>query len=498
MIDVILGQLISNQEYFGRVWPYLKEDYFEKGPARILYNSIKSHVDAYNGIPSKVALDLVVNNSNLNEVDFKGVSTLLGNLKTEPESVDWLVPETEKYVQRRAMYNATVKIVQIQTNADKPLNQRDKRLPDVGAIPDIMRDALSVCFDSSIGHSWMEDYEARWLSYQNKTRKIPFKLNMLNKITKGGVEIGTLNIILAGVNVGKSLGLCSLTADYLQSGKNVLYISMEMAEEVVAKRIDANLLDVTMDDIDDGKISYPEYKSKMERWRKANVLGELYIKQYPIGGAHALTFKALLNELKLKKAFKPDIIVVDYLGICASSRIKVFSENSYTLVKAIAEELRALAVEERVPVWTAAQTTRGGWDNSDITMSDIAESAGLSHTADFILAAIETEDLATQGVQLMKQIKSRYGDKSIFNKFNLCVKKGNQRWYEEDGPSAPVIPESQMTDEIIIKACVAAKETIPVTEESIQLSNIEEMNKVHRISSASRAELDDLAAKLTF
>ncbi|EQA7786784.1 DnaB-like helicase C-terminal domain-containing protein [Acinetobacter baumannii] len=498
MIDIILGQLISNQEYFGKVWPYLKEDYFEKGPARILYNSIKKHVDSYNGVPSKVALDLVVNNSNLNEIDFNGTSTLLNSLKLEKESCDWLVPETEKYVRNRAMYNATVKIVQIQTNAEKPINQRDKRLPDVGAIPDIMKEALSVCFDSSIGHSWMDDYEARWLSYQNKTRKIPFKLNMLNKITKGGVEIGTLNIILAGVNVGKSLGLCSLAADYLQSGKNVLYISMEMAEEVVAKRIDANLLDVTMDDIDDGKISYPEYKSKMERWRKSNVLGQLYIKQYPIGGAHSLTFKALLNELRLKKGFVPDVIVVDYLGICASSRIKVFSENSYTLVKAIAEELRALAVECGVPIWTAAQTTRGGWDNSDITMGDIAESAGLSHTADFILAVIETEDLVAQGVQLMKQIKSRYGDKTINNKFNLCVKKGNQRWYEADGPSAPVIPPEMMSDEIIIKACVDAKDSVPITDESLKLSNIEEMNKVHRVSAASRSELDDLAASLKF
>ncbi|QHJ74006.1 replication and recombination DNA helicase [Acinetobacter phage vB_AbaM_Lazarus] len=498
MIDIILGQLISNQEYFGKVWPYLKEEYFDKGPARILYNSIKKHVDAYHGVPSKVVLDLVVNNSSLNEVDFNGTTTLLNNLKTEKESIDWLVPETEAFIKKRAIYNATVKIVQIQNNADKPINQRDKRLPDVGAIPDIMKEALAVCFDSSIGHNWMDDYESRWLSYQNKARKIPFKLSILGKITKGGVEIGTLNIILAGVNVGKSLGLCSLTADYLQSGKNVLYISMEMAEEVVAKRIDANLLDISMDDLDDGHVSYPEYKARMERWRRANVLGQLYIKQYPIGGAHALTFKALLNELKLKKGFKPDVIVVDYLGICASSRIKVFSENSYTLVKAIAEELRALAVEEGVPIWTAAQTTRGGWDNSDITMSDIAESAGLSHTADFILAAIETEELAAQGVQLMKQIKSRYGDKSINNKFTLCVKKGNQRWYEADGPSAPVIPDEMMTDDIIIKACVDAKENIPITEESIKLSNREELEKVHRISAASRSELEDLAAQLNF
>lgn len=490
MIDIILGQLVSNQDYFGRVWPYLKEDYFEKGPARNIFNSIKKHVDAYNGIPSKVALDMVINNSTLPETEFEGTKTLLGNLKIEKESCDWLVPETEKYIQKRAMKIATMEIVRIQTNADKPLSQRDKRMPDVGAIPDIMKEALAVCFDGSIGHNWMDDYEARWLSYLNKARKIPFSKNILNKITKGGVEIGTLNILLAGVNVGKSLGLCSLAADYLQSGKNVLYISMEMAEEVVAKRIDANLLDVSMDDIDEGKMTYQEYKSKMERWRKSNVLGELYIKQYPIGGAHALTFKALLNELKLKKGFVPDVIIVDYLGICGSSRIKVFTENSYTLVKAIAEELRALAVEMGLPVWTAAQTTRNGWDNSDITMGDIAESAGLSHTADFILAVIETDDLAAQGVQLFKQIKSRYGDKMIFNKFTMCVKKGNQRWYEEDGPSAPVIPEAMMSDKIIIDACVGAREDVPVTQESIDLHKPTELEKVHRVAAATRSELD--------
>ncbi|ADG59979.1 gp41 replication and recombination DNA helicase [Acinetobacter phage Acj9] len=496
MIDVILGQLISNQEYFGRVWPYLNEDYFEKGPAQIVFNSIKHHVDKYNGVPSKVALDIAIQNSKISDAEFSGTVKLLSLLKTEKESLDWLIPETEAFVKDVAIQNATMKIIQIQVNSQKDAKHRDKRIPDVGAIPDIMKEAISICFDTSVGHSWLDDYEARWLEYQNKSRKIPFKLNILNRITKGGVETGTLNIILAGVNVGKSLGLCSLAADYLQSGKNVLYISMEMAEHVVAKRIDANLLDVTMDDLDEGHVSYAEYKNKMERWRKSNVLGQLYIKQYPIGGANALTFKALLNELKLKKGFVPDVIIVDYLGICASARIKVFSENSYTLVKAIAEELRALAVEEQVPVWTAAQTTRGGWDSSDITMGDIAESAGLSHTADFILAAIETEDLALQGVQLMKQIKSRYGDKMINNKFNLAVKKGNQRWHEVDGPSAPVIPD--VSEAEIIAACVGAKEDIPITDESIELTKMAEMDKVHRVAAASRSELDDFVNQINF
>lgn len=483
MIDVILGQLVANQDYFGRVWPYLNEEYFEKGPARILYNSIKKHVDDYNGVPSKVALNLAVSNAKVGDSELKGANELLQQLSDEKESCDWLIPETEKFVQKVAMYNATSRIIQIQSNADLPLEQRNRKIPDIGAIPDIMRDALSVCFDSSIGHNWMDDYESRWLSYQNKTRKIPFKMGILNRITKGGAENATLNILLAGSNVGKSLGLCSLAADYLQMGKNVLYISMEMAEEVCAKRIDANLLDVTLDDIDDGKVSYPEYKSKMERWRKSNVLGQLYIKQYATGGANANTFRALINELKLKKGFVPDVIFIDYLGICASARIKQYTENSYTLVKAIAEELRALAFETNTCVWSAAQTTRNGWDASDMSMSDVAESAGLVHTADFMLGIIETEELAQQGLQLIKQLKSRYGDKMINNKFTLAVKKGNQRWIEPDGETAPKIPAA--------------------SDHEMEISNAaqntqEHLNKVHRVQAASRTELEDLADQIKF
>ena len=483
MIDVILGQLIANQDYFGRVWPYLNEDYFEKGPARILYNSIRKHVNDYNGVPSKVALNLALSNSRAGEVELKGANDLLNSLSDHPESCDWLIPETEKYIQKVAMYNATSRIIQIQTNADLPPEQRNRKIQDVGAIPDIMRDALSVCFDSSVGHNWMDDYEARWLSYQNKTRKIPFKLSILNRITKGGAENATLNILLAGSNVGKSLGLCTLAADYLQTGKNVLYITMEMAEEVCAKRIDANLLDVTLDDIDDGKISYPEYKSKMERWRKANVLGQLYIKQYATGGANANTFRALINELKLKKGFVPDVIIIDYLGICGSCRIKQYTENSYTLVKAIAEELRALAFDTNTLIWSAAQTTRGGWDASDMSMSDVAESAGLVHTADFMLGVIETEELAQQGLQLIKQLKSRYGDKMINNKFTLVVKKGNQRWVEPDGETAPKIPAASDHEMEISHA---------------RQTTQEHMNKVHRVQAASRSELEDLADQIKF
>lgn len=484
MIDVILGQLLCNQDYFGRVWPYLDEEYFEKGPAKTLFNSIRKHVIDYNGVPSKVALNIALSNSKVNDTELKGATELLGRLSDEKESTDWLIPETEKYVQKVAMYNATSRIIQIQQNADLPPEQRKRGIPDVGAIPEIMRDALSICFDSSVGHNWLDDYEARWATYQYKTSKIPFKLNILNKITKGGAEYATLNILLAGSNVGKSLGLCSLAADYLQTGKNVLYISMEMSEEVCAKRIDANLLDVTLDDIDDGKITYAEYKSKMERWRESNVLGKLYIKQYATGGANANTFRALINELKLKKNFVPDIIIVDYLGICGSCRIKQYTENSYTLVKAIAEELRALAFDTKTCIWSAAQTTRGAWDTSDMSMGDVAESAGLVHTADFMLGVIETEELAQQGLQLIKQLKSRYGDKMINNKFQLAVKKGNQRWSEIDGEAHSIPPKTTSTF------------SKPKTETLTKAPDVGRV--VHQVNAPSRSELDDLVNDLKF
>ena len=473
MVETILSHLMFNRTYFSKVWPYMSDEYFDQGPGKTLFKLMKNHVDEYNNVPSVTAMDLALSNSSLSEVEVQGAHELLTELKDTPEDQNWLVKETEKFVQKQAMFNATSRIIEIQTNADLPPGKRDKKLPDIGAIPDIMRDALAICFDSNLGHDWMEDYEARWLSYQNKTRKVAFKIPMLNKITKGGAEIGTLNVLMAGVNVGKSLGLCSLAADYMQCGRDVLYISMEMAEEVCAKRIDSNLLDVTLDDIDDGNISYAEYKMKMEKWRSTKTLGRLKMKQYPTGGANANTFRAYLNELKLKENFVPEVIIVDYLGICGSARIKQYTENSYTLVKAIAEELRALAVETQTVLWTGAQTGRSAWDASDMEMGDVAESAGLPATADFMLGVIETEELAQQGVQLMKQIKSRYGDKNYFNKFNLGVKKGNQRWYELDNDDANKVMENPQVKEAV--------------------------GKMQRVADTnSRAKLDQLAAEMKF
>ncbi len=477
VVETILSHLIFNQGYFAKVWPYMDSEYFEHGPAKNVFTLLQKHINEYSSVPSLNALNIALSNSSLGESEAEGAQKLLDKLADTPEDLSWLVKETEKYVQSHAMYNATSKIIEIQTNAELPPEKRNKKLPDIGAIPDIMRQALSISFDSYIGHDWMDDYEARWLAYQNKARKVPFLMNILNKITKGGAETGTLNILMAGVNVGKSLGLCSLAADYLQTGKNVLYISMEMAEHVCSKRIDANLLDVSMDDIDNGNVSYAEYKGKMEKWRQKNTLGRLVIKQYPTGGAHANTFRALLNELKLKKNFVPDVIMIDYLGICASCRIRQYTENSYTLVKAIAEELRALAVETETVVWSAAQVGRGAWDASDMNMSDIAESAGLPATADFMLAVIETEELAQMEQQLIKQIKSRYGDKNKNNKFSVGVKKGNQRWVEiaQEGGDKPT----------------------PVSETSGGQQRVAEQNRIAKVE-VSRAKLDALAEDMKF
>ncbi|QUL77717.1 DNA primase-helicase subunit [Escherichia phage UPEC07] len=476
VVETILSQLLFNKEYFVKVWPYLNSTYFEKGPAKTLFNTINEHVKEYQAVPTKTALDIALDNSDLSEVEYEGTKKLLGVLADTPEDQEWLVRETEKYVQKSAMFNATSRIIEIQSNAELPKDKRDKRIPDIGAIPDIMRDALSICFDSALGHDWLNDYEARFQTYLNKSKKVPFRINILNKITKGGVEYGTENVLLAGTNVGKSLGLCSLAADYLQTGHNVLYISMEMAEEVCAKRIDANLLDVSLDDIDEGHISWAEYKAKMEKWRASGTLGTLKIKQYPTGGAHADTFRALLNEYKLKQGFVPDVIIVDYLAICASSRLKTFTENSYGLIKMVAEELRGLAVEKNVVLWTAAQTTRGANVAAEIDMADIAESFGIAHTADFMLGVVETEEFAQMGLQLIKQLKSRYGDKNYYNKFKMGVKKGNQRWYEVDDDSAP-------------------KQGPTVKEATGEMNRQAEMNRQTRVN---RSDLDDLAAQMKF
>ena len=421
----ILSNLISNPTYFSQVYPFIELDYFS-GSSRILLDLIKNHYNEHDGIPSANALEIALERrSKITQVDYDNCLESIRTLDTVPEDLTFAINETEKFCKERAMHNAISESIRIQENAELPIDERDDRIPEIGVIADIMKKALAVGFSFDVGHEYMTDVDSRWLLYKLKTSKIPFSVKMLNIITKGGVERKTLNLLMAGVNVGKSLGLCSLAADYLMEGLNVLYISMEMAEEVVGKRIDANVLGVSMDDIDDGLISETDFKSRFTKFSKKTV-GKLQIKQFPTGNASVVHFNNLIAELKLKKNFVPDVVVVDYLGIMSSSRMK-FSENSYTLVKAIAEELRGFAIEHNVVVWSAAQTTRGGWDNSDVQMGDIAESAGLAATCDFLLALMETSELAELGQFLCKQIKSRYGDKQKWNKFTLGVDKGKQQ-----------------------------------------------------------------------
>lgn len=429
--NAIFSNLVSNQEYFARVFPHLKPEYFRDHTDRVLLKQIKKYAEKYQSLPSKQALSIMIDKlSNLSGDDYNEITDKVKSLNAVPEDLEWLVNETESFCQRQAMNNALAAGLRIKENADKPADQRDPKIPDIGAITDIMKDALSVCFDTSVGHDYFEDWAQRWQTYVQKVAKIPCGINMLNKVTHGGVERGTLNIILAGVNVGKSLGLCHLAADYLVQGLNVLYISMEMAESVVAKRIDANLINVSMDNFD--TLTEGTFGDRIKRKKELVGKGKLIIKQYPTAGAHVGHFNSLLTELRTKKDFVPDVVIVDYLGICASSRIRGGTENSYHLVKSIAEELRGFAVEHDVVVWSAAQTTRGAWGSSDVGMEDTAESAGLPATADFMIAVIETEETLAMGQQCVKQIKSRYGDKAIFNKFMIAVDKGLQRWSDVD------------------------------------------------------------------
>lgn len=400
---------------------------------------IRKHVDKYHNVPSKAALEIQIEKlKNLNTNDHEEIVSTIKSLKTAPEDLQWLVDETESYCQQQAMDNALEESIIIKENFERPKDQRDPKIKDIGYIQELMKDALSVSFNSSLGVEFFEGWEERFVKYRDKASKIPFLMNILNVITKGGVERGTLNIILAGVNVGKSLALCHMATEYILQGYNVLYISMEMSEESVSKRIEANIIDISLDDFD--KTEYTSYDARMKTAKKTCGKGRLFIKQFPTGGANVNHFNAYMNELKLKKNFVADVVIIDYLGICSSNRIR-YSENSYQMVKSIAEELRGLAIEQNVAIWSGAQTTRSAWGSSDINMEDTAESAGLPATCDLMLGVLETEDTITMGQQLVKQIKSRYSDKSIHNIFNIAVNKGLQRWSEIDGSVEYVPPQ---------------------------------------------------------
>ena len=418
---LILKNLIHNEKYLRKSIPFIKSEYFEDPHQKMVYEEIFSFVEKYNELPTKEVLSIEVEKrDDINEDSFKSVTHLISCLDESPVENEWLIDTTEKWCRERAIYLALLDSIAIADGKD------DKKGRD--AIPSILSDALAVSFDNHIGHDYLQDYEERYEFYHQKEEKIPFDLEFFNKITKGGLPNKTLNIALAGTGVGKSLFMCHVASSCLLQDKNVLYITMEMAEEKIAERIDANLLNVGIQDIVD--LPKPMFSTKVNNITK-KTMGSLVIKEYPTASAHSGHFKALLTELSLKKSFKPDIIFVDYLNICASSRYRANANvNSYSYIKAIAEELRGLAVETNVPIVSATQTTRSGYGSSDVELTDTSESFGLPATADLMFALISTEELEGLNQILVKQLKNRYNDPTIYKRFVIGIDRAKMRLYD--------------------------------------------------------------------
>jgi len=418
--QVIFANLVENETFARKTIPFLKQEYFSSRADKALYGMINGFVDQYNKLPTKQALLIELDSlRDHTEDEVKSIRSTIESI--EPKEVDeqWLVDQTEKFCQDRAIYNAITKAIQI---SDGKGNESR------GAIPQLLSDALAVSFDQNIGHDYMDDADARYEYYHDVVERVPFDLDILNKITKGGLPRKTLNIALAGTGVGKSLFMCHCASGHLARGLNVLYITMEMAEEEIAKRIDANLLNVTMDEL----LLLPKdvFEKKMDRVKK-HTKGKLLVKQYPTSSAGSANFRHLMNELKLKKSFKPDVVYIDYLNICTSSRMKMGgSVNSYTYVKAIAEELRGLAIEFEVPIISATQTTRSGYSNTDVGLEDTSESFGLPATADFMFALISTEELQEMNQLMVKQLKNRYSDLANLRRFVIGIDRAKMRLYD--------------------------------------------------------------------
>ena len=427
----ILRNLLCNEEYYRKVVPFLKADYFQEIDERVIFEEIQDFSVKYEKLPTKEVLEINLQNRNdLTEDVYKESITKINQFSTEWVDRDWLINTTEKWCKDRAIYNALLQSIKIADGADKNLS-RD-------AIPSILQEALAVSFDEYIGHDYVDNAEQRYEYYHRDEAKIPFDLEKFNLITKGGIPNKTLNVALAGTGVGKSLFMCHCAANCLSQGKNVLYITLEMAEEKIAERIDANLLNVNIKDI--GAIPESVFTSRVQQIGQ-KTQGKLIIKEYPTASAHAGHFKALLSDLSLKKDFRPNIIFIDYLNICASSRYKGHIVNSYTYVKAIAEELRGLAVENDVPLVTATQTTRAGFGNSDVDLTDTSESFGLPATADFMFALIATEELEQSGRIMVKQLKNRYNDPTYYRKFTVGIDRAKMKLYNVDDSEGDLVAD---------------------------------------------------------
>ena len=416
-----LTNLICNEDYARKVLPFIKSTYFDEREEQIIFEEISNFVDKYQKIPTQTSLEIEVGErKDLNETEHKKIVDIIKTLNPMEVDFDWLVDHTEKFCKDKAIYNAIVDGIKIIDGKDS------KRKPD--AIPEILTDALSVSFDNSVGHDYIEDAESRFDYYHRVEERIPFDLDFFNKITKGGLPPKTLNIALAGTGVGKSLFMCHMAANCLSQGKNVLYITLEMAEERIAERIDANLMNVSMEDLQSlAKQMFTDKMSKITKKTK----GKLIVKEYPTATAHSSHFRGLIKELAIKKSFRPDIMFIDYLNICASSRFKgAQNVNSYMYVKAIAEELRGLAVETNVPIMSATQTTRSGFVSTDVGLEDTSESFGLPATADLMFALISTEELEELNQICVKQLKNRYNDPTMNKRFVIGIDRAKMRLYD--------------------------------------------------------------------
>ena len=429
----ILRNLIHNEEYLRKVSPFLKEEYFTDSIEQIVYKKVSEFIDKFNAPPTLEAVEIAcLNDKKITEDQYKEVQDYLKDMLPEPTNDEWLFNQTEKFCKDKAVYNAILKSIAIIDGREKGVRE--------DAIPTILQEALGVCFDSSVGHDYLEDTDARYEFYTRKENKLEFDIDMLNKITRGGLTNKTLNVLLASTGGGKSLVMCHMAAAWLRMGKNVLYITLEMAEERIAERIDANLLDIPIDQL--STIPKETFDNRVKKITDKTE-GKLIIKEYPTSSAHVNHFRTLLTELQLKRSFKPDVIFIDYLNICASSRYKPSAGfNSYTIIKAIAEELRGLAVEFNLPIISATQTNRGGYGNTDVELTDTSESMGLPMSVDLMLGLIATEELDQLNQLMVKQLKNRYSDPSKYKRFVVGVDRSKMRIYNLEDSAQTNISDS--------------------------------------------------------
>ena len=435
--QIILRNILTNERYMRKVLPFIKPDYFQ-GVYKTLFKEAGKYVAKYNKLPSNESLAIELQETNMSAEQFQMAMDIVPQLFTN-EKIDeqWLLDSTEKWCQDRAIYNSIMESISIIDGKHETLTKN--------ALPDLLQKALGVAFDTNVGHDYINQAGERYDFYKKEEDRIPFDLEYFNRITKGGVPNKTLNIALAGTGVGKSLFMCHVASSALVEGRNVLYITMEMAEERIAERIDANLLNVPIDQLENmPKDMFTEKVKSLAR----KTTGNLIVKEYPTGSAHAGHFRALLNELKLKKQFEPDIIFVDYLNICASSRMKGMGGaiNSYTYIKAIAEELRGLAVEFDLPIFSATQTTRSGYSNTDVGLEDTSESFGLPATADLMFALISTEELDKDGQMMVKQLKNRYNDPTLHKRFVIGIDRAKMRLHDVEETQQTLVDDTPVFD----------------------------------------------------